>query len=50
MVIPPSKLIKDTLVLDALRLIKGFRGGVVYGAKIRLPHALVMSFLFGEGP
>ncbi|GAB6026575.1 Peroxisomal membrane protein 4 [Chamberlinius hualienensis] len=33
----------------ALALIKGFRNGVVYGAKIRAPHSLVMTFLFKEG-
>jgi len=34
---------------DVLSLIKGFRNGAVYGAKIRFPHALVMTFLFGKG-
>jgi len=29
-----------------LSIIKGFRNGAVYGAKIRFPHALVMTFLF----
>jgi len=29
-----------------LAIIKGFRNGAVYGAKIRFPHALVMTFLF----
>merc|ERR550532_2264629 len=33
-----------------LALIKGFRNGLVYGAKIRFPHALVMTFLFKGGP
>lgn len=28
---------------------QGFRNGIVYGAKIRFPHALVMTFLFGRG-
>ncbi|KAI3659102.1 hypothetical protein MP638_001969 [Amoeboaphelidium occidentale] len=31
---------------DLLALIKGLRNGIVYGAKIRFPHALVMTFLF----
>ncbi|KAK2173023.1 hypothetical protein NP493_910g00026 [Ridgeia piscesae] len=35
---------------SVLSLIKGFRNGAVYGAKIRLPHALVITFLFGQGP
>nr|XP_033770872.1 peroxisomal membrane protein 4 [Geotrypetes seraphini] len=30
----------------ALAVLKGFRNGAVYGAKIRAPHALVMTFLF----
>ncbi|NWZ24319.1 PXMP4 protein, partial [Asarcornis scutulata] len=33
----------------ALAAIKGFRNGAVYGAKIRAPHALVMTFLFRSG-
>ncbi|XP_011376581.1 peroxisomal membrane protein 4 [Pteropus medius] len=33
----------------ALALLKGFRNGAVYGAKIRAPHALVMTFLFHSG-
>jgi peroxisomal membrane protein 4 len=32
-----------------LALIKGFRNGLVYGVKIRFPHALVMTFLFRSG-
>ncbi|XP_030068273.1 peroxisomal membrane protein 4 [Microcaecilia unicolor] len=33
----------------ALAVLKGFRNGAVYGAKIRAPHALVMTFLFKSG-
>ncbi|KAF6089094.1 peroxisomal membrane protein 4 [Phyllostomus discolor] len=33
----------------ALAALKGFRNGAVYGAKIRAPHALVMTFLFRSG-
>ncbi|XP_032151120.1 peroxisomal membrane protein 4 [Sapajus apella] len=33
----------------ALAVLKGFRNGAVYGAKIRAPHALVMTFLFRHG-
>jgi peroxisomal membrane protein 4 len=33
-----------------LSIIKGFRNGAVYGAKIRFPHALVMTFLFRTEP
>lgn len=32
-----------------LAVLKGIRNGLVYGAKIRFPHALVMTFLFRDG-
>ncbi|CAI2349909.1 unnamed protein product [Caenorhabditis sp. 36 PRJEB53466] len=32
-----------------LTALKGLRNGLVYGVRIRAPHALVMVFLFGEG-
>ncbi|CAJ0584827.1 unnamed protein product, partial [Mesorhabditis spiculigera] len=32
-----------------LATLKGLRNGIVYGCKVRLPHALVMVFLFQEG-
>lgn len=32
-----------------LAVLRGFRHGLVYGAKIRFPHALVMTFLFRDG-
>ncbi|CAH1757514.1 24306_t:CDS:2 [Entrophospora sp. SA101] len=31
---------------DVLAIVKGFRNGAVYGAKVRFPHALVMTLLF----
>lgn len=34
---------------DLLAIVKGARNGLVYGAKIRFPHALVMVTLFGSG-
>jgi hypothetical protein len=34
---------------DVLSLVKGMRSGIVYGSKIRFPHALVMVFLFRSG-
>lgn len=33
-----------------LSVLKGLRNGIVYGAKVRFPHALVMTFLFKSGP
>ncbi|VVT44902.1 uncharacterized protein SAPINGB_P000572 [Magnusiomyces paraingens] len=35
---------------DLLAILKGTRNGIVYGAKLRFCHALVMSFLFRSGP
>ncbi|KAF8343802.1 Tim17/Tim22/Tim23/Pmp24 family-domain-containing protein [Cantharellus anzutake] len=34
---------------DYLSILKGARNGFVYGVKIRFPHALIMSVLFGRG-
>ncbi|CAG8144923.1 unnamed protein product [Penicillium salamii] len=44
----------DALVLKPelaplLSLVKGARNGIVYGSKVRFPHALVMIFLFRSG-
>ncbi len=32
-----------------LAIVRGLRQGIVYGCKIRFPHALVMTFLFRNG-
>lgn len=32
-----------------LAVLRGGRNGVLYGVKIRLPHALVMTLLFSRG-
>ncbi|KAJ9057583.1 hypothetical protein DSO57_1021272 [Entomophthora muscae] len=32
-----------------LAIVKGFRNGIVYGTKVRFPHALVMTILFRSG-
>lgn len=34
---------------ELIAIIRGFRNGVVYGFKIRLPHAFVMTMLFRNG-
>nr|XP_039251182.1 peroxisomal membrane protein 4-like [Styela clava] len=34
---------------EMLALLKGIRNGIVYGAKIRFPHALVMTLLWRRG-
>ncbi|XP_077108072.1 peroxisomal membrane protein 4 [Ranitomeya variabilis] len=44
-----NELLKRRRYRAALAVIKGFRNGAVYGAKIRAPHALVMTFLFKSG-
>lgn len=45
-----TQIILDPKYHDVLSIVKGFRSGVVYGAKVRFPHALVMTFLFKSGP
>ncbi|XP_043946208.1 peroxisomal membrane protein 4 [Protopterus annectens] len=44
-----NALLKKQKYHTALAVLKGFRNGAVYGAKIRAPHALVMTFLFKNG-
>ncbi|KAI8369127.1 peroxisomal membrane protein 4 [Choanephora cucurbitarum] len=34
---------------DLFTILKGCRNGMVYGAKVRFPHALVMTILFKSG-
>ncbi|KAI6045044.1 Tim17/Tim22/Tim23/Pmp24 family-domain-containing protein [Pisolithus marmoratus] len=34
---------------DYLAILKGARNGFIYGVKVRFPHAVVMSILFGRG-
>ncbi|XP_077581966.1 peroxisomal membrane protein 4 [Stigmatopora nigra] len=44
-----NHLLQQEKYKAALAVLKGFRNGVVYGAKIRAPHAFVMTFLFRSG-
>ena len=44
-----NSFILDPKNHDILALIKGIRNGIVYGCKVRFPHALVMIFLFRSG-
>lgn len=39
----------DHLLLELKSIVNGLLGGGRYGVKIRLPHALVMTILFGKG-
>lgn len=44
-----NSLVNDPKYKTVLTLVKGIRNGIVYGAKIRAPHALVMTLLFRSG-
>ncbi|KAI5628439.1 peroxisomal membrane protein 4 [Silurus asotus] len=44
-----NTLLQQEKYKAVLAVLKGFRNGAVYGAKIRAPHALVMTFLFRSG-
>ncbi|KAM9800717.1 peroxisomal membrane protein 4 [Syngnathus typhle] len=44
-----NHLLQQEKYKAALAILKGFRNGAVYGAKIRAPHAFVMTFLFRSG-
>jgi hypothetical protein len=44
-----QQILADPAYHDYLAILKGTRNGLVYGAKIRFPHALVMAILFGRG-
>ncbi|ORY26135.1 Tim17/Tim22/Tim23/Pmp24 family-domain-containing protein [Naematelia encephala] len=45
-----QRYILDPANHDLLALVKGARNGLVYGVKVRFPHALVMTFLFSHKP
>lgn len=44
-----NEIISDPKYHDLFSILKGVRNGVVYGAKLRFCHALVMSVLFRSG-
>ncbi|GAA5983045.1 hypothetical protein JCM11641_004704 [Rhodosporidiobolus odoratus] len=44
-----DRLVNQPALHDVLAILKGARNGLVYGAKVRAPHALIMSILFGRG-
>jgi ornithine carrier protein len=39
-----ERVVLDPKYHDALTLVKGMRNGIVYGTKVRFPHALVYVF------
>jgi len=44
-----QQLLQSKDLTFLLASVKGLRNGLVYGVKVRAPHALVMTFLFGNG-
>jgi len=42
-------IISNPAFHDYLAVLKGARNGLVYGVKVRFPHALIMAILFGRG-
>ncbi|KZV77555.1 peroxisomal membrane protein 4 [Peniophora sp. CONT] len=42
-------IIVDPAYHEYFAILKGARNGLVYGAKVRFPHALIMAILFGRG-
>lgn len=44
-----EEILADPRYHDYLAILKGARNGLVYGAKVRFPHALIMAILFGRG-
>lgn len=42
-------VLDDPRYHDYLAILKGARNGLVYGFKVRFPHALIMAILFGRG-
>ncbi|KAJ3482059.1 hypothetical protein NLI96_g7228 [Meripilus lineatus] len=44
-----ARILADPAYHDYLAILKGARNGLVYGVKVRFPHALIMAILFGRG-
>ncbi|KAI0343934.1 peroxisomal membrane protein 4 [Trametopsis cervina] len=44
-----GQILADPAYHDYLAILKGARNGLVYGVKVRFPHALIMAILFGRG-
>ncbi len=42
-------ILRDPKYKSVLSILKGVRNGIVYGCKIRFPHALVITLLFKNG-
>lgn len=44
-----NPILQDPKYHALFSIVKGFRNGLVYGAKVRFPHSVVMTFLFHKG-
>ncbi|GAA6063947.1 hypothetical protein JCM10212_002145 [Sporobolomyces blumeae] len=44
-----NRIVLNPAYHDILAILKGARNGLVYGARVRGPHALVMSLIFQSG-
>ncbi|GAA5964385.1 hypothetical protein JCM3765_006398 [Sporobolomyces pararoseus] len=44
-----DQVVRNPAYHDILAILKGARNGLVYGARVRGPHALVMSLIFQTG-
>ncbi|BGP15616.1 hypothetical protein JCM10213_004136 [Rhodosporidiobolus nylandii] len=44
-----DRFVADPRNQPALAILKGARNGLVYGAKVRAPHALIMTLIFHHG-
>ncbi|ORY92440.1 Tim17/Tim22/Tim23/Pmp24 family-domain-containing protein [Leucosporidium creatinivorum] len=44
-----TRFVQNPAYHDVLAILKGARNGLVYGARVRFPHALVMTILFQSG-
>ncbi|BGP39667.1 hypothetical protein JCM10450v2_003637 [Rhodotorula kratochvilovae] len=44
-----DRLVTNPAFHDVLAILKGARNGLVYGARVRAPHALVMTLIFHSG-
>jgi len=45
-----NQLLLNPAYHDILAILKGARNGIVYGVKVRFPHALIMSLIFHRTP
>ena len=44
-----ARILAEPAYHEYLGILKGALNGLVYGVKVRFPHALVMAIIFGRG-